>query len=146
MKKYTWNLLLIFVFLTGFAQAQEPSDTTKQAKVVVTTQDGNQRIGIILNDDGREILLLTEHIGKIYIRKENIVSIKPFEEKQVQKFNGEYITPGPFTTRYFFTTNSLPIKKGDDKAFQFALAGVTRISDGRVQAFPMPMCSWFFKF
>lgn len=116
MKYIALNLFVIFFLFSGTALSQVPSDTTKKEKVIVTTQDGKQRVGIILSDDGRELLLFTEDIGKIYIRKEQISSIKPFDEAYIQKINDEYTTVGPFTTRYYFTTNALPIKKNEDYA------------------------------
>lgn len=116
MKKFTLNLIVFFLLFAGFTQAQEPSDTTKKEKVIVFTQDGKQRVGFVLSDDGREILLLTEEVGKIYIRKDQISSIKQFDETQVAIINNEYSAVGPFTTRYYFTTNALPIKKNEDYA------------------------------
>lgn len=110
--------LIVMISISFFNQsmAQEPEDTTKTEKVIVTTLDGKERVGVILEDNGREILLLTESIGKIYIRKENISSIKPFSGEVGELFDGDYRTTGPFTTRYYFTTNALPIKKNEDYA------------------------------
>jgi hypothetical protein len=116
MKTLTLNLFILFLLFTGFTQAQEPSDTTKKEKVIVTTSDGKQRVGVVISDDGRELLLLTEDIGKIYIRKDQISSIKQFDQVQVEIINDQYSTVGPFTTRYYFTTNALPIKKNEDYA------------------------------
>lgn len=116
MKYIALNLFLFFLFFSGVSFAQEPSDSSKKEKVIVTTQDGKQRVGFILSDDGRELLLMTEDIGKIYIRKDQINSIKPYDEAYIQIINDEYSTIGPFTTRYYFTTNALPIKKNEDYA------------------------------
>ncbi len=116
MIRYTiLTCLSLFMYFTSFSQ----SDTTRVQKVIVTTTDGLERVGTILSDDGREILLLTEAIGKVYIRKENIVSIEniPSETSDIiEEYMGDYRTSGPFTTRYYLTTNSLPIKKGEDYA------------------------------
>jgi hypothetical protein len=84
--------------------------------MVITLMDGEERIGHILSDDGREILFLSNEIGKIYIQKENIKSIRPFELSNDQVVHGEYRNSGPFTTRYYFTTNALPIKKKENYA------------------------------
>jgi hypothetical protein len=95
------------------------SDSTETQKVIVTTTDGLERVGIILMDDGREILLLTESIGKVYIKKEHVISIERVpnaENDMIEEYMGDYRTSGPFTTRYYFTTNALPIKKGEDYA------------------------------
>ena len=73
-------------------------------------------MGVIVTDDGREVLLETEALGKIYIRKSDIRSIVPFAHAELEEVNGEYRSAGPFTTRYYFTTNALPIKKDEDYA------------------------------
>lgn len=113
------NLILILVaFFTIsinplFSQ-EEGKDEPK--KVVITTNDGVQRIGVILSDDGREVLLETEAMGKIYIYKSDIKSIKDADEVEFEIINGDFRSSGPFTTRYAFTTNALPIKKGENYA------------------------------
>ena len=72
--------------------------------------EGEPIIGEILSDDGREILVLTQTKGKIYISKSLIKEIS--EIKDMKSSNDtEYSPEGPFTTRYAFTTNALPIKK-----------------------------------
>ena len=122
-KLYTMGKHVLFILFIGLVSsfsvnAQEPTDTTSTntAKVIVTTNDGKERVGVILSDDGREILLLSESIGKVYIAKIDIESIKPIEREDVQEYDGDYRTSGPFTTRYYFTTNALPIKKTEDYA------------------------------
>lgn len=107
-------IMFLGLLISNNSFGQEPTDTTKVEKVIVTTNDGKTRVGVILSDDGREILLLTESIGKIYIRKETITSIEPFSDDLAESYDGDYRTLGPFTTRYYFTTNSLPIKKNED--------------------------------
>lgn len=108
-------LFFFFILFTLSLNAQnEPQK--EDSMVVVTLTNGETRIGTILSDDGREILLLTKDIGKIYIRKENIKSIIPYDPKNFKIVDGEFRDVGPFTTRYQFTTNSLPIKKGENYA------------------------------
>lgn len=111
------NIIFTFIFLI-FAlkiNAQVPTEQ-HDSVVVVTMLSGEIRIGKILSDDGREILLETKDIGKIYIRKENIKNISDYKEENFQNVHGELRAAGPFTTRYCFTTNSLPIKKGENYA------------------------------
>jgi hypothetical protein len=111
MKQIITLILLVLAF-GGIAQ----TDTTEAKQlVVVQKNDGTEYIGYILEDDGREILLETEALGKIYIRKEEISRISNVEDEK-HIINGVYNTEGPFTTRYTFTTNALPIKKGENYA------------------------------
>jgi hypothetical protein len=106
----------LLAFFFSFSASAQVEDSTTTEKVVVTLNNGKEYVGVIISDDGREILLNTESIGKLYINKTSILKIKAFEETDIEKFDGDYRTSGPFTTRYYFTTNSLPIKKNEDYA------------------------------
>lgn len=79
--------------------------------VRVIKQDGNVLIGELASDDGREILLITEELGKIYIPKHQISKIVKVEKKDMRQ--DEFVGEDRFATRYFLTTNGLPIKKGE---------------------------------
>lgn len=107
--------LLTILFLFFGLQLNAQSDTTKTQEIYkVTKHDGIEYVGEILSDDGREILILTKELGKIYIPKSEIKSIKLMEEEVV--LSGNFREVGPFTTRYYFTNNALPVKKGEDYA------------------------------
>ncbi|MCE2772859.1 MAG: hypothetical protein LW750_05405 [Bacteroidetes bacterium] len=104
-------LLIISGTTTSLLQAQTETDSTQL--YVITKHDGKEYIGVILSDDGREVLIQTEKLGKLYIQKSDIRSMEKVEdEKQIVR--GEFKNSGPFTTRYCFTTNALPIVKGED--------------------------------
>ena len=124
-------LILVFVFSTNlFSQNKEiakseiAGDSVK--KSVENTENDTQLYLIvknnnieyvckILNDDGREVLIYTDKLGKIYIPKSEIKSIERIENSK-SIVRGEYYEAGPFTTRYSFTTNALPMKKGSNYA------------------------------
>jgi hypothetical protein len=102
------------------AQAQTDSTTTDSTFYLVKKTDGGEFYGYIISDDGREILLQTANIGKIYITKGDIESIT---EVNAEKLNSDgtvkyedFRATGPFTTRYYFTTNALPIEKDENYA------------------------------
>jgi hypothetical protein len=120
-------LLVIILFsVDGFCQdsfgvennprvsIETPPDSLVQKKVV-TTHKGQVYIGVILADDGREVLIETDKLGKIYITKSEISSIVDLKDEKDIK-HGEFNATGPFTTRYAFTTNALPITKGENYA------------------------------
>ncbi len=113
--KYIIFTTLIFSSIAVFSQ-NSASDTVKNFELhVITKLDGNEYIGVIISDDGREVLIETSNLGKIYIPKSEIRSIvKAKGDKDI--VNGEYRSSGPFTTRYAFTTNAHPIKKGENYA------------------------------
>jgi hypothetical protein len=102
------------------------SSDTNTYKVVKT--DGGEFIGKILTNDAREVLLLTLDNRKIYIPQH---TIKEIIKIKADDFNvkGQYVGEDKFATRYFLTTNGLPIKKGENYVqwnlfgpdFQFAV-------------------------
>ncbi len=83
----------------------------KGKQYVITRHDGVEYIGEILSDDGREILMESRTLGKMYIPKFEIKNIVEITDDKLIVYD-EYQRTGPFTTRYSFTTNALPIKKG----------------------------------
>jgi len=98
---------LFLLFCTLFMSAQE------QGRVVVVLNNGNEYIGTIAKDDGREIYLMTENMGGVYLQKTEIRSVKSITSES-QVVSGEFRNTGPFTTRYAFTTNALSINKGEN--------------------------------
>lgn len=93
----------------------QPTDTIKPQLFQVVKNDGHEYVGEILSDDGREVLLNTTALGNIYIPKSDIRSIVKIHDIEAVK-NNEYYSSGPFTTRYAFTTNALPVKKFENYA------------------------------
>lgn len=112
-------LLLIFsYFMLSQGVAQEiQTDSTANTKIyyLIKKSDGNELYGYIISDDGREILLETGHLGKVYINKSDIKEIIDLSQSEIENY-GEFRETGPFTTRYYFTNNALPIKKDEDYA------------------------------
>jgi hypothetical protein len=107
-------LLLLFLAGIGHALAQQPTHQPGDTNTyVITKTNGTEYIGKILSDDGREILIQTETLGKIYIPKADVKSITLINDKKTV-VRGEYHASGPFTTRHAFTTNALPITKGEN--------------------------------
>ena len=110
--------ILIFAYLLAcisFSNAQSTEKTDSTETKVVYLMNGKKYIGTILNDDGREILLKSESIGKIYITKTDIKEIKNAYDNVIE-VNGELEVESPFTTRYAYTANAFPIKKGSNYA------------------------------
>ena len=61
----------LFLSFDSFSQST-PKDTTLR---LVEKHDGTKYIAKILSDDGRELLLETEALGKIYIPKSEVKRI-----------------------------------------------------------------------
>ena len=116
MRKFTsYMILLLLAFqIQIFSQTSEEIENKNENLVLIVKNDGGEFIGKIISDDGREILVVTKAIGKIFINKSDISSITKVDEGLNNKENKEFRASGPFTTRYYFTTNALPIKKKDN--------------------------------
>jgi hypothetical protein len=109
----TSALITLFLSMSfGLKAQKDPIDTNTY---VIIKNNGTEYIGRILNDDGREILLETKTLGKIFINKSEIKSITLIADRKSVVF-GEYRASGPFTTRYQFTTNAFSIKRGENYA------------------------------
>lgn len=111
------SFFCLFSSQQAFAQAPSTSSpATDTTKYVVTKNDGNEYVGLILSDDGREVLIETQMLGKVYIPKSDIKFIRKLDYTEEVQKGGEVSTAGVFTTRYQFTTNCFPIKKGENYA------------------------------
>ena len=124
LKKVTMknNLIIIAFFMLAsiFGQAQvTPGDTTEY---IIKLSNGNEYIGVIVQDDGREMLIQSKSVGKIYLKKTDIVSIAKNDKSSALVVEGEVWDNSTFSTRYFVTTNGLPIKKGENY-YMFNLYG-----------------------
>jgi len=106
-------ILLAVVFSINLIKAQTTSEET-ETKVVYLI-NGKKYIGTIVSDDGREILFQSDKTGKIYITKTEIKEIKS-ANLNVIEVDGELQVESPFTTRYAYTSNAFPIKKGSNYA------------------------------
>jgi len=109
-------ILILFLVASKSANGQIQTDTLWKDKLcVITLKDKREYVGYVLSDDGREILIQTDKLGKIYIPKYEVITIIPIHDRKEIVF-GEFQSEGPFTTRYAFTTNALPIKRGENYA------------------------------
>lgn len=114
MKKLITLLFLLFVTLqwSEIVAQVTPADTNLYRVVKYNNQE---YIGRILNDDGREVLLETSSLGKIYIIKSDIQSIT-IVHREIDFVGDEYRGTGVFTTRYQISTNAFPMQKHENYA------------------------------
>ena len=102
--------MVLFIGLSNsFVFAQ--SDSIK--KHVIITYSGAEFIGNIVSDDSKEVVINTEERGMVTIPKYEVKSMTELEDADFNSI-GSYIPKEVFSTRYFITTNGLPIKKGDN--------------------------------
>jgi hypothetical protein len=100
----------MFVAILGQTQVT-PGDTTEY---IIKLGNGNEYVGVIVQDDGRELLIESKSVGKIYLKKTEIISISKNDKAHSVVVDGEVWDNNTFSTRYFVTTNGLPIKKGEN--------------------------------
>ncbi|MFL2564612.1 MAG: hypothetical protein ACJ0QN_02320 [Parvicellaceae bacterium] len=114
------NIILFLITITFTlcsqinAQFIEEDSLSSKNLFLIIKNDGGEYIGEIISDDGREILVITEQVGKLYLNKSEISSITKVDEKINAINDGQFRASGPFTTRYYFTNNALPIKKNEN--------------------------------
>ncbi len=109
------KILITFLFFGSLliyhsAEAQKTTDT--DSTYLIVKQNGTELIGKIISQSPYEVLLETKTIGQVAIPKSDIKQIKLLRKDEVGS-GGNYNPDQPFATRYFITTNGLPIKKGD---------------------------------
>lgn len=88
------------------AAAQEAPDRTLR----VETVDGSVFTGRLVHEDEETIVLLTESLGEITLRRENIRSMTEIEPSRVR--DDGYWFENPQSTRYFFAPNAIGIRPG----------------------------------
>jgi hypothetical protein len=117
MKVIKYFLMMMFIASiasVSYGQVEEDSVRKVDNKIyIVETSDGNIFMGTIISQDSKEVLILTKDRGEISIPKYQVKSIKELEEGQLNA-KGEYIPSEVFSTRYFITTNGLPLEKGEN--------------------------------
>jgi hypothetical protein len=107
-------LLLSFLSLSYLSFSQNDTTSvqdTNQYRFIKT--DGGEIFGKILSQDAREILVLTKDNRKIYIPQHTIKEIVLISSSNFNQ-KGDFVGEDKFSTRYFISTNGLPIKKGEN--------------------------------
>lgn len=106
--------VLICICLTVAAQDTIKVADQQKKSYVITKNDGTEYVGVIISQDDREILLETKEIGRLYIPKHEIKSIRELSTGDVR--SGTLPGTTIFSSRYFLSTNGLRMRKGDSYA------------------------------
>lgn len=107
-------LCLFIVSVVGLSHAKPFGSNQDDPPVIhiVVKNDGTQFVGKIISRDARELLIDTQGLGEIIIPMHEIREIREARASEISA-TGEYIPAEVFSTRYFITTNGLPIEKGE---------------------------------
>jgi hypothetical protein len=106
MKVSVVFLFLIIFCSQIFAQIQPDTSVVK-----IETNDGNEFIGEIVNQDSLKVYLKTDKFGELSILKSDI---KILEEVNIQQIkDGKLWFANPQSTRYFWSPNGYGLKRGE---------------------------------
>ena len=105
-------LVLISLITADKAQAQVSNSIDSNKVYVIIKNDGSEFIGKIISSDMREVIIETQKLGAIAIPKHEIKEMKLLKNGDIG-ISGSFVPNEPFATRYFITTNGLPIAKGE---------------------------------
>lgn len=127
MKVLIFSLFVFFTAPIVFGQQDTTTVCEKQLVKIIQT-DKTELIGYILKEDEREIQFETQDGRRIFIPQYVIKEIVPIKDADFN-VKGDYVGEDIFATRYFITTNGLPLKKGEHYVqwnlfgpdFQFAI-------------------------
>lgn len=103
-------LFICFALIALFTATPDSAAAQDGEFYRIVTTDGNVFIGELVSETDREVVLLTETIGRVTISRENIRSMTRIDDSQVR--DGEYWYDNPQATRYLFAPNALGLKKG----------------------------------
>jgi hypothetical protein len=88
--------------------AQQPDST---AVVQIQTTDGNAYVGTIIAQDSAVLLLRSDRLGEITIRRSDILRIVAVNPAKIAQ--GAYWFDNPQSTRYFWAPDGYGLKKGE---------------------------------
>jgi hypothetical protein len=109
MKKLTlffFGSIFIVMPILVFSQTQEIKDL-----VIIETKDGNEFIGTIVSEDEEKIILKTEVLGEITIKK--AVIVKRRVVKSTNLVEGVLWDDNPQSSRYLWTPNGYGLNEGE---------------------------------
>ena len=148
MKIHLFKLSFVLFYLVTIIQIQEfnaqnnvVTDSSEPTTFLVIKNNGGEYIGEIISDDGREILMVTKSIGKIFIYKSDISSITPIDLNTTNSEMGTFKKESPFSTRYYFTNNALPIKQNENYALIHLFGPEIQLTVTPTTSLGI-MCSW----
>lgn len=111
MKKYFPRLAfltLCLLTLSLFSHAQNSQDSIRSQ---VETVDGNQYIGIIVEQNSETVRIKTDKLGEISLPRVDVKRITPLTS--VKTKDGAYWLDNPQATRYFWSPNGYSLKAGE---------------------------------
>jgi hypothetical protein len=103
--------ILVVAFLVGIPVLSNAQNKQDSIKSRIETMDGNEYIGIILEQTVEKVRIKTDKLGEITIPVTEIKKIS--EVTQVVTKDGAYWLDNPQATRYFWAPNGYNLKAGE---------------------------------
>lgn len=111
MKKHLPGLALLtlcLIILSFTSNAQSSQDSIRSQ---VETVDGNEYIGIILEQNAQTVRIKTDKLGEISIPRVEVKRITQLTSVKTKQ--GTYWLDNPQATRYFWSPNAYSLKAGE---------------------------------
>ena len=102
------SVFLLCLLGQTYLNAQEIQE---RALIRIEMRDGNEFIGTIERETESEIVLKTEKLGLLTIKREDIRSVKEISAGHI--VHGEYWAPNPQAGRHFWSPTGYGLKKGE---------------------------------
>lgn len=110
MKHFILFFAMITCYFSGISQTKPASQDTTSLYWIMQN-DGHKTVGRIITNDAREVKIKTLDGREVIIPQYVIKSITKTTPGDLNE-KGEYVGKDNFCTRYFITTNGLPLEKG----------------------------------
>ncbi len=110
------NILILFIILLGInnINSQDRQPTKDSVKLVcIILNDKTEIVGEIIENNSREITIKAIDGREMIIPQFTVKTIKAIKESSFDA-GGHYVGKNNFSTRYFLTTNGLPLEKGEN--------------------------------
>lgn len=102
---------LIALILISFLSSNLATAQNEKVLVKIETKDGNVFIGRIISEDSTKIVIETEVLGELPIRKTAITSRTEIDSSKMVE--GKLWNDNPQSTRYLWTPNGYGLKQGE---------------------------------
>lgn len=141
MKKNLLECLFITICLIGVSLFTNAQNSQDSIKFQVETKDGNDYVGIILEQTNEAIRIKTDKLGEISIPLIEVKKISQLSAFKVK--DGTYWLENPQSTRYFWAPNGYSLKKGEGYyqnvwiMFNQAVYGFTDHFSGGIGVMPL---------
>lgn len=111
MKKIISYSFFLTVCLTLFSFTTNAQNKQDSIKSQIETIDGNEYIGVIVEQTPTAIRIKTDKLGEISIPTAEIKRISQLSS--IKSKDGNYWFDNPQSTRYFWAPNGYSLKKGE---------------------------------